>query len=102
MGDLEDPDLESQKMLAVSELLNRLAQLEAAAWPPDIWERYEFETALLQAEVGNYRLAYRLLQIVDNPPRPFVEEGHVTFRRDPTTAERYRQRIDAVRSRRSG
>lgn len=93
----DGPDVSgSSKAIAVQALKNRLEQLELGAWPPSDWERYEMESALLQAEKGNYNFASGLLQMDDNPLRPLVEIGIIKFRRSPATAVEYRQRIEAI------
>lgn len=89
-----DPD--DSRDIAIKGLLDRLGRLELGAWPPSDWARYEIETALLQAESGNYNFACALLEMTDNPLRPMVEAGIIRFKRAATTAAQYRQRIEAI------
>ena len=90
------PDDTSSKAAAVQALTDRLEQLEQGAWPPSDWERYEMESALLQAENGNFNFASGLLQMNDNPLRPLVEIGIIKFKRPPATPDQYRKRIEAI------
>jgi hypothetical protein len=48
----EDPGSETVKRLAVELLRQRLKEFESFDWPPGLWDKYDFETALREAELG--------------------------------------------------
>ena len=100
--DDEHPGTEIAKRLAVKLLRQRLKEFESFDWPPGIWDKYDFETALKEAEIGHYNVACRLLQTHENPLRELIEAGFVALKSWSSKPAHYRRRIEAIDARKEG
>ena len=98
----ENSGTETAKRLAVELLRQRLKEFESFDWPPGLWDKYDFETALREAELGHYNVACQLLQTHENPLRELIEAGFVALKNSSSTPAHYRRRVDAIDTREDG
>jgi hypothetical protein len=98
----ENSGTETAKHLAVELLRQRLKEFESFDWPPGLWDKYDFETALREAELGHYNVACQLLQTHENPLRELIEAGFVALKNWSSTPAHYRRRVDAIDTREDG
>ena len=98
----ENQGTEASKRLAVELLRRRLKEFESFDWPPGLWDKYDFETALQEAEMGHYNVACDLLQTHENPLRELIEAGFVGLKTWSSKPANYRRRVEAIEARKDG